>query len=402
LKINDRGRSRMGQTLKFPDGVTAESFLHFFWQKRPLLMRGALTDFASPLSPEELAGLACEAGVESRLIREHGKGRPRWKVSHGPFRASTFRKLPPSHWTLLVQDVDKLVPAAARLLDRFRFLPDWRVDDVMISYAVDQGSVGPHWDEYDVFLVQSRGLRRWQISNERPAPDNCLPDEDLRIMARFAPDSEWVLEPGDVLYLPPGVPHWGVALGECMTCSVGYRAPSHRDLVSSWLEHLLEGVAEAHYRDGPMQPAAHSAEISPAAAAQAADLIDSLTRRPRVEMERWYGKYLTEPKPNLTVDPIDAPVSGEAFRRLLETRGAVYRHPFSRFAYLPRSDGPDWLFVAGEHYRLDARHRTFLQTLCQWRELHFGFLAEWLAEPECLELLARLYNAGHLAFDEGD
>ncbi|MCU0766902.1 MAG: cupin domain-containing protein [Gammaproteobacteria bacterium] len=392
----------MGTTLIFPDGVTAESFLQFFWQRRPLLMRGALPGIASPISPEELAGLACETGVESRLVRQQSRGRPRWKVSHGPFRAATFRKLPPTHWTLLVQDVDKLVPSVTRLLERFRFLPDWRVDDVMVSYAVDQGSVGPHWDEYDVFLIQARGRRRWQIANARPSPDNVLPDEELRIMARFEPDEEWVLEPGDVLYLPPGVPHWGVAVGDCVTCSVGYRAPSHRELASSWFEHVLEGVADdAYYRDGPMQPPAHGAEISPAAAARAVELVETLAGRSRAEIERWYGAFLTEPKPNLTVDPAEPPLTPDEFRRLFEARGAIYRHPFSRFAYLPKEDGCDWLFVAGESYTLPKRHRTFLQTVCQWRELHFGFLAEWLGESDCVDLLARLYNGGHLAFDDG-
>jgi 50S ribosomal protein L16 3-hydroxylase len=390
----------MGSNLAFPDGIDTESFVRLFWQKRPLLMRGALPGYASPLAPEELAGLACEPGVESRIVREQRKRTPRWKVSYGPFRASTFRKLPETHWTLLVQDVDKLVPTAARLLDHFRFLPDWRVDDVMISYAADQGSVGPHWDEYDVFLVQARGRRRWQIASSRADASNVLPNEELRVMASFEPDSEWVLEPGDVLYLPPGVPHWGVALGECVTCSVGYRAPSHRELVSSWLEHVLEGVGDGYYRDGPMQPAAHCGEISPAAAHQAVVLIESLATRPRAEIERWYGTFLTEPKPNLTVDPVETPVTPEAFRRMLEARGAIYRHPFARFAYLPREGGTDWLFAAGNTYTLATRYRSFLQALCQWRELHFGFLAEWLDEADCVALLAGLHNAGYLAFDD--
>jgi 50S ribosomal protein L16 3-hydroxylase len=392
----------MNRQLVFPDGVDAAGFLRFFWQRRPLLMPAALPGFTSPLAPEELAGLACEDGVESRLVRQLRTGPTPWKVEYGPFRRSRFRKLPESHWTLLVQDVDKYVPAVARILDSFRFLPDWRIDDVMVSHAADQGSVGPHWDEYDVFLIQGHGRRRWQIAKERPAPDNVLPGVDLRIMARFEPDTEWIVEPGDVLYLPPGVPHWGVALGDCMTYSVGFRAPSLREIASSWFETVLETVPEAHYRDGELRPPAHSAAIAPDAMSRALELIDALTERSDDAKRRWFGRFVTEPKPNLLVEPRDAPLSPSEFRRRLEEVGAVHRHPFSRFAHFGGEDGSDWLFVAGEDFRIDSRQRAFAQVLCQWRELHFGFVAEWIDCADCLDLMTRLCNAGHLAFPDDD
>ena len=391
----------MSRHLAFPEGVDAESFLRFFWQRRPLLMPAALPGFESPIEPEELAGLACEDGVESRLVRQMRSGPIPWKVEYGPLRPSRFRKLAATHWTLLVQDVDKHVPAVAQLLDHFRFLPDWRVDDVMVSYAVDQGSVGPHWDEYDVFLVQARGRRRWQIAQQRPAPDNVLPDVDLRIMARFEPDTEWTLEPGDVLYLPPGVPHWGIAEGDCMTCSVGLRAPSLRELASTWFEAVLETVPDAHYRDGALHVQPHSAEISGDAMARALELIDALTERADADKRRWFGRLVTEPKPNLVVDPLARPLSPTEFRQRLEQLGTVRRHPFSRFAHFAGDDGSDWLFVAGEDYRIDSRQRAFAQVLCQWRELHFGFVAEWIECTDCLALMTRLCNAGHLEFPDG-
>ena len=392
----------MNRHLAFPEGVDAESFLRLFWQRRPLVMPAALAGFVSPLEPEELAGLACEAGVESRLVREMRAGATPWKVEYGPFRPSRFRKLPASHWTLLVQDVDKYVPAVARLLDSFRFLPEWRIDDVMVSFATDQGSVGPHWDEYDVFLVQAKGRRRWQIAQQRPAPDNVLPGVDLRIMAHFEPDSEWTVEPGDVLYLPPGIPHWGIAQGDCMTYSVGFRAPSLREIVSSWFETVLETIPDAHYRDGTLGVQSHSAEITAPALARAVELIDVLTERSDDQKRRWFGRYVTEPKPNLVVEPMAEPLSAAEFRRALEQTGTVRRHPFSRFAHYGGDGGTDWLFVAGEEYPVDSRQRAFAQVLCQWRELHFGFVAEWLECDDCLALMTRLFNAGHLEFPDGD
>lgn len=392
----------MSRQLAFPEGVDTEGFLHFFWQRRPLFMPRALPGFTSPLDPDELAGLACEDGVESRLVREMRSGPTPWKVEYGPFRRSRFRKLPETHWTLLVQDVDKYVPGVARLLDSFRFLPDWRVDDVMVSHAADQGSVGPHWDEYDVFLVQARGRRRWQIAQRRAEPDNVLPDLDLRIMAQFEPDTEWIAEPGDVLYLPPGIPHWGVAQGDCMTYSVGFRAPSLREIASSWFETVLETVPDAHYRDGDLRAQAHAAEISAQAMSRAVELIDALTERSDTEKQRWFGRYVTEPKPNLIVEPREQPLSTTEFRQLLERLGTIRRHPFSRFAHYAGENGVDWLFVAGEEHRVDSRQRAFAQVLCQWRELHFGFVAEWIECDDCLALMTQLFNAGHLELPDAD
>jgi 50S ribosomal protein L16 3-hydroxylase len=392
----------MSRQLVFPEGIDTDGFLHFFWQRRPLFMPAALREFGSPLEPEELAGLACEDGVESRLVRQTKSGPTPWKVEYGPFRPSRFRKLPASHWTLLVQDVDKYVPAVAKLLQSFRFLPDWRVDDVMVSHAADQGSVGPHWDEYDVFLVQAMGRRRWQIAQQRPKADNVIPDIDLRIMAHFEPDTEWVAEPGDVLYLPPGIPHWGVAQGDCMTFSVGFRAPSLREMASSWVETVLETVPDAHYRDGELRAQPHAAEISADAMSRAIELVDALTERSDEDKRRWFGRYVTEPKPNLLVEPRDSPLSTAEFRQRLQQLGVVRRHPFSRFAHYGGAHGSDWLFVAGEDYRIDSRQRAFAQVLCQWRELHFGFVAEWLECADCLELMTRLCNAGHLELPDGD
>ena len=180
---------------------TPAGFLQHYWQQKPLLIRQALANDALPtLSPDELAGLACETDIESRLILEKDGPHP-WQLENGPFDAERFASLPESHWTLLVQDVDKFVPQVAELLQWFRFVPDWRIDDVMISYAIDQGSVGPHVDNYDVFLLQIHGRRRWRISTQPIADDNFIPDIPLNILQQFDAEQEWLLEPGDMLYL---------------------------------------------------------------------------------------------------------------------------------------------------------------------------------------------------------
>src|SRR5690348_813356 len=229
-------------------GLNPRDFLKRHWQKRPLLVRNAFPGFAPPLTAEELAGLACEEGVESRLVVQTRKA-PGWKLSHGPFKHKVFTRLPKDRWTLLVQDVDKHLPVAAGLLEPFRFIPDWRIDDLMISYAADGGSVGPHVDAYDVFLLQAEGMRRWDISTA-PHADADTPGLELKQIKGFKPEESWLLMPGDMLYLPPGVAHHGVAFGECMTFSIGFRAPSQSELLADLAGLLMQGASrDNHYAD---------------------------------------------------------------------------------------------------------------------------------------------------------
>ncbi|MGE5338274.1 MAG: cupin domain-containing protein, partial [Gemmatimonadota bacterium] len=205
--------ARLGQ-------LSVAEFMRRYWQRRPVLLRQVLPGLASPVSRERLLALAGSGEVESRLVTSFNG---RWRLRHGPFDATDLPARSRENWTLLVQGVDLHDEAARALLDTFRFLPDARLDDLMASYATDGGGVGPHVDSYDVFLVQAQGRRRWRISRQRNlAP---LPGLPLKILAKFAPAREWVLQPGDALYLPPGVAHEGVAIGECITCSVGFRAP---------------------------------------------------------------------------------------------------------------------------------------------------------------------------------
>ena len=215
--------------------ITPAHFLADYWQSKPLLVRQAIQDFRPTLDAQTLAGLALEEGVRARIVQEK-ESVPRWVCEYGPFEEQYFAKLPESHWTLLVQDVEKHLPQYASILDYFSFLPRWRIEDLMVSYAVDRGSVGPHTDRYDVFLLQAAGKRKWQLQLDNIDESDLIENIDLQIMKDFDADEEWVLQPGDMLYLPPGVAHYGVALGESMTFSIGFRAPSQTDLLQAFTE----------------------------------------------------------------------------------------------------------------------------------------------------------------------
>jgi len=384
----------MTSVLQFPEGITADCFMQQFWQRKPLLLRDAFPGFRSPISPEELAGLACEAGVEARLVLERGI-RP-WEVRHGPFEERDFAALPETHWTLLVQDVDKLVPEVADLLEAFAFIPEWRLDDIMISYAEDQGSVGPHMDEYDVFLIQAQGRRRWRIdpSSREDAP--CLDGADLCILERFDAREQWVLGPGDALYLPPGVPHWGIAEGPCMTWSVGMRAPDWRELATAWYDRLIvERLPKGRYRDPQPPPAHHRGEIPAAVMGRLhRHMENTLCGVDDDTFGAWLGAYLTEPKENLEPIPRDSALSPTTFLRALEQQGRMHRGP-SRLLFIRSESGEVLLFAAGETFRLAAEHLGLAELITARRALTLEQLRPWLANRRCLDLLCTLYNQGH-------
>jgi 50S ribosomal protein L16 3-hydroxylase len=390
----------VSNTLRFPTGLDAPRFLAEHWQRRPLLMRAALPDFRCPLTPDELAGLACEPQVESRLVLERGIDGP-WELRHGPFDEYAFAELPESHWTLLVQDVDKHLPEVAALLGAFTFIPDWRLDDIMVSYAADQGSVGPHVDEYDVFLIQAEGTRRWRI-DAGDGPDlACLAGLDLRILTHFAPTDDWVLKPGDVLYLPPGVPHWGIAEGECMTWSVGLRAPAWRDLAGDWCEHLGARALPGRYRDPGLRPQAHRGEIRHEVFAHIrSTLVQSLTASDPDDFSAWLGAFLSEPKEHLRLHPAEPPLSPTEFRRAFEAHGLLLRHGWSQLLFCRGEGEDDLLFANGEVYRLSKTQGDMFGAITGDRDLVYAQVAPWLAGGPTLDLFCRLYNGGHYVFPD--
>ncbi|MEH6811720.1 MAG: cupin domain-containing protein, partial [Motiliproteus sp.] len=230
--------------------IPVETFLAEYWHKKPLLVRQAFSDLSLPVTADELAGLACEEGVESRLLVET-PATGDWQLRHGPFAESVFAELPKECWTLLVQAVDHWVPEAADFVEQFRFIPSWRMDDLMISYAAKGGGVGPHYDNYDVFLLQTEGQRRWDIGGCYDEGSEFVPDKPVRILKNWQPEQSWVLNPGDMLYLPPRVGHNGVAESDgCMTYSVGYRAPQNGDMLMHFASYCAGGMTdEDRYAD---------------------------------------------------------------------------------------------------------------------------------------------------------
>ena len=386
----------------FLGGLSPAAFLHRHWQKAPLLIRQAIPEFASPLSAEELAGLACEPEVESRLVLEHPGAEPPWSVRQGPFAEADFAGLPASHWTLLVQGVNKYLPAVADLLDGFDFVPGWRIDDVMISYAPAQGSVGPHVDQYDVFLLQGYGHRRWQIAGASVHEAELIPDVPLRILRTFEPDQEWVLEPGDMLYLPPGVPHHGVALDDCMTFSVGFRAPAAAELVGLFYDEVAAGLREhERYADPDLEVPAHPGQITPEALAQVQDIIrrEYLSRD---ATERWFGRMITEPKLQEGLEPREDTLTEAQFRARVLAGGVLRRSEYGRFAYIDRGTAGALLYVDGQEIALGPDAAPAAPLICDTRRFPPSLLAPCLDNAACLAVLTELYQRNALYFEDED
>jgi 50S ribosomal protein L16 3-hydroxylase len=297
--------------------LSVREFLARHWQRRPLLIRQALAGFAAPFGADTLFDLSARDDVESRLLDRSGG---RWRVRHGPFRRGSLPSTRRPGWTLLVQGLDLHLQAAAELLERFRFVPDARLDDLMCSYASDGGGVGPHIDSYDVLLLQALGTRRWRI--QRGADPACVPGLPIRQLARFRPQAEWVLQPGDLLYLPPGVAHDGVAVGECITCSIGFRGPAWSDLAGIVNEIQSGHTADpgAAFRDPGLTLSSHPARL-PARMIQQAQR-QLLRQRPgRHQIALALLRQLSEPKAHVTFDAPKRAIARARFAATIRRHG---------------------------------------------------------------------------------
>lgn len=320
-------------TPKHPLGMPPEVFLRDYWQKRPLLIRGAFPGFVSPITPEDLAGLACEESALSRVVL-HDRKRDRWELRTGPIDEAMFPDMPRKDWTLLVQDVDKWDMDVRDLLHRFRFLPAWRVDDVMVSFAAPGGSVGAHVDQYDVFLIQGLGHRRWQIDTNPGAPKAFRPDVELKLLSEFTPDHDWVLAPGDILYLPPGVPHHGVAEDACLTLSVGMRAPSVAELMVDLAEELAAATPEeARYADPDLALPADPFEIDEAAFGRVRQALSRLQDLDDTALRRWFGRFITQYRSAGEIARPARPPALAAITSALDEGALLLRHPHARHAW---------------------------------------------------------------------
>jgi len=379
--------------LQILGGISAREFLRDYWQKKPLLIRQAIPAYESPVSPDELAGLSLEEEVESRLVLEHGENP--WELRRGPFSEDTYQNLPERDWTLLVQAVDQLVPEVAELIEHFRFLPNWRIDDVMVSFAAPGGGVGPHFDNYDVFLLQAHGQRRWKVGQICDGDSPLLQHADLRILADFQGTDEWVLEPGDMLYLPPRLAHFGTAEDACMTYSLGFRAPSAAEVLTHFTDFLAQFLPdEERYSDADLVPVEDPHQIQ-------SDALDRLRAMLAEHMgdERllltWFGQFMTEPRyPERVQGP---EIKEPDLFAALNDGALLVRNLSARLAWSEVDIGL-LLFASGQSRLLPGHMKELLKLICSADALHADNLAEWLNDEDGRNLVWQLVKQGSLEF----
>ena len=320
-------------------------FLKEYWQQKPVVIRNAF-EFPFWIEANELAGLACEEEVESRIIMQKGE---QWHVESGPFAEDKFSQLPETDWTLLVQAVDHWLPDIQQMLESFSFLPRWRLDDVMVSYAPVGGTVSQHYDFFDVFLIQGEGSRKWQVGAVCGSHSELLPENSVRILKEFEPIHEFVLEPGDMLYIPAKHSHFGVSVKDSLTYSVGFRAPSIRDVVDGVATVALESLLEdERYRDSVDSLTANRGEIPESTIASLQQMMmQAVTDKDSIK--QWIGHYVTERK----YPDVELETDNQQWQKRLEQGEPLYKNPASRFAYIVDkvNETEAELFVDGDEYR---------------------------------------------------
>lgn len=383
------------QALTLLGGLTPSEFLAEYWQKKPLLIKKAIPDFTGLLNPDDLAGLACEDDVQSRIAQiKNGK----WTVKSGPFDEAVFSKLPNKNWTLLVQSVNHYVPEAEDLLAQFDFIPHARLDDLMVSYAPDGGGIGAHMDSYDVFLLQGRGRRNWKISNtdsKKPADLSLIENAPLKILKNFEPEQEWILETGDMLYLPPQIAHLGTAVGEdCMTYSIGFRAPKEQELMHEFLSYLQDDLTLKNtqnlYADPDLQLQKHPAEIGIAMIDQVSDMLQKMTWDKKTVAD-FLAKYLTEPKPDVFFEPNKVLSKKQFLTRLQQKTLRLDLKSQLLFSN-------DVFYLNGEKLLVENALVETLKDFADKRYLDKNNLTESLCEA-LADALFEHYLAGFIVFD---
>lgn len=358
---NARNKSTSPQTLKTPlpllGGISPEEFIRDYWQKKPLLVRGAVPGFGNALNKADMLDFCNRDDVESRFVSTAGG---KWQLRHGPFPKREMRTWA-TPWSVLVQSVNLVFPFGEELVRRFNFIPYARLDDLMVSYATDGGGVGPHFDNYDVFLLQGNGQRRWRIGKQK---DKSLVDGlPVRILKNFKPTYDWILEPGDLLYLPPDWAHDGIAVGECMTWSIGFRAPPAQELADQFLTYLQDSVRiDGIYRDPDLVPQQHPAEISAQMIDRVAAMLEKIKWN-RQDVQHFLGSTLTEPKPHVCFDRPDTPLTTKRFTAFIGKRGI---HLDSRTQLLFAGG---YFYLNGEKTVVPAALRQLLRELANQRHL---------------------------------
>jgi 50S ribosomal protein L16 3-hydroxylase len=374
------------QALPLLGGISPQLFMKRYWQKKPLLVRQAVPGFKPLLDRTELFELAANEDAQTRMVIQEPGSKPGWRFKHGPFQRRALPPLKQPGWTILVQGVDLHHERVHDLMNQFRFVPDARLDDLMISYATDGGGVGPHYDSYDVFLLQAFGQRRWRIGRQKDL--SLQPDVPLKILANFEPEVDYVLEPGDLLYLPPRYAHDGIAEGECMTYSIGFRIPNRAELARELLQRLAEdaedAVGVALYRDPDQLAVDQPAEIPARMLEFAQDALQDALQDSQA-LARGLGEYMTEPKPNVW---FEARVASAGDVQTLKAQG-IRLDRRTRMMF-----DAHHVFINGESFTASGRDATLMRSLANTRCLSAREVGKLSAQA--LALLAAWWAAGWL------
>lgn len=344
----------------FLGDLSPSQFLKTYWQKKPLLIRNAFPGFGDLLTKEKLITLATQEEVQSRLVQYQHK---QWSLSHGPMKKRDLATLK-NPWALLVQDVNHHIPEAQKFLNQFNFIPHARLDDLMVSFAPDGGGVGPHFDSYDVFLLQGSGQRVWQISSQKD--QRLIEDAPLRILKKFKPEQEWLLNPGDMLYLPPHYAHQGVAVGDCMTYSIGFRAPDFHTLTNEFLMYLQDHIQiDGIYADPDLSLTKNPAKISDAMISKVTHVLEKIKFNKKT-ISDFLGQYLSEPKSHVFFDPPTLPISKNKFLKSIAKSGVK----LDLKSQLLFTD--EMIFMNGEGLAFKSLSKEFLKKLADEKEALFN------------------------------
>ena len=377
---------------RFPKDLPQEAFFAEYWQKKPYLFRQAIDPDCLTFPAEELAGLSLESEIESRIIIQSEDDE--YALHHGPFAEEFFGDLPENKWTLLVQDCDKWIDDVSNVLNAFDFLPSWRLDDIMISYASTGGSVGPHTDNYDVFLIQSSGQRHWQL--DANAKETFREHPQLKLLAEFKTTDEWTLEPGDVLYLPPKLAHWGVALDDqCMTWSVGMRGPSSEEILDAWVQHAAQHHTIAHLTDQLNKHYDHPNMLTQSEIKQSVAITEQTLNLGALKNGPWLGEFLTEPKLNFDIPADEQAVTPDE----LETIDNLQRHPWLRTAIIVDEERA-YFCAQGASFNFNADLYEWAEALSRMPLLEKSFISHALNDSHKTKLLCELVRRNWWVVDE--
>lgn len=371
-----------------------DDFLKHYWQQKPLLIRSAFPNYQSPITAEDLAGLSCEDFVESRIIIENSST-PKWSLENGPFPESRFTQLPENNWTLLIQGLNKIFPEIDDLLHQFNFIPTWRVDDVMASYAAPGGSVGPHLDQYDVFLLQVSGKRKWMINakqNHEELIDDKIP---LKLINNFEAESEWILDAGDMLYLPANVAHHGIGMENCMTFSIGFRAPSHQEMLTAYVDdHINEHNEKLRYQDPVLSSSNQCGEISNEAITQLQEILVSQFSD-KEKIADWFGQFITDylnDHENIDVEHLEPSDFLIKFKKF----GPLRRPATVRANYYINSKNKISLYINGIKQNTIPTTEAIITLFCDQNIINYNDVESKLSDNHSVEFLCQLYNQGYI------